>query len=135
MSQDGYVRLDFIVRTDAEHRQELQNWFERQYSGRRYFTRQEILLQCVVALRYADPSRPTVRELWHRLHHHIMEDVRMLKGPRPRQQRLPAYTTFRARIADMPREYVWKARAGHDMGRPSIAAMVSRFEAILSNNA
>ncbi|WFU49172.1 hypothetical protein [Sinorhizobium terangae] len=130
MSQNGYVRLDFIGQIDGEHRQELRNWLERQYG--RYFTRQETVLQCVVALRYADPSRPTVRELWHRLHHHIMEDARMLKGPRP--QRLPSYSTFRARVADLPREFVWKARAGRDMGRPSIATMVSRFETILSSH-
>ncbi|WP_440657775.1 hypothetical protein [Ensifer adhaerens] len=132
MSQNADVRLDFLGQIDAEHRQELQNWFKRQYRGR-YFTRQETLLQCVVALRYADPSRPTIRELWHRLHHHITDDAQMLKGSCA--QRLPAYATFRSRIADMPREFVWKARAGREMGRPSIVAMVSRFENILPTNA
>lgn len=129
MSQNGYVHFDFIGRIDGEHRDELRCWYQRQRG--RYFTPQEVLLQCVVALRYADPSRPTVRELWHRLHHLIMEDARVLKGPRP--QRLPSYSTFRARVADLPREFVWKARAGRDMGRPSIAAMVSRFETVLSS--
>lgn len=130
MSQIGNVRPDFIAVTDAEHRDELHNWFERQHG--RYFTYQETLLQSTVALRYADPSRPTVRELWHRLHHLIMEDARMVSGPRP--QRLPSYSTFRSRIADLPREFVWKTRSGPDLGRPSIAAMVSRFEAFLPSS-
>jgi hypothetical protein len=118
---------DSVDRGDALHRAELSNWFERQSC--RYFTRQEIHLQCVVALHYADPSRPTARELWHRLHHFILEDARLLKSGPP--QRLPSFSTFRSRIADLPRDFVWQARSGRDFVRPSIAALVSRFEIAL----
>ena len=127
MPQNEQPRPDFINLADTEHQQEIRNWFQRQHG--RYFSGQETLLQCVVALRYADPTRPTVRQLWHHLHHLIVEDARLLVGKRP--QRLPSYSTFRSRIADLPRDFVWQARAGQDNGRPSIMLMVSRFEAII----
>ncbi|WFU10300.1 hypothetical protein QA646_05430 [Rhizobium sp. CB3090] len=114
---------------DLEYRDEINLWLERQRG--RYFTREETTLQCVVALRYADLTRPTVRELWQYLQTLILKDARMMPGRRP--MRLPSYSTFRARVADLPRGFVWKARMGVDDGRPSVTALVSRFDAIVSN--
>ncbi|MBY5399509.1 hypothetical protein HFN01_32430 [Rhizobium leguminosarum] len=124
-------RGDFAAALDAEYRDELGLWFERQLG--RYFTREETTLQCVVALRYADVTRPTVRELWQYLQVLILRDARMMPGGRP--LRFPSYTTFRGRITDLPRTFVWKAREGADEGRPSVTVLVSRFDAIVSRQA
>ncbi|NTH24955.1 hypothetical protein G6K83_07680 [Agrobacterium rhizogenes] len=116
---------------DFEYRDDINLWVERQRG--RYFTREETTLQCVVALRYADATRPTVRELWQYLQILILKDARMTFGCRP--MRFPSYSTFRARVADLPREFVWKARLGADDGRPSVMTLVSRFDAIVSRQA
>ncbi|WP_161623533.1 hypothetical protein [Sinorhizobium fredii] len=101
---------------------ELRNWFTRQRS--RTFTYQETVLQCVVALAYVDRRRPTVRELWHELLVLIDEDARMMPERSP--MRRPSYSTFRNRIADLPREAVWMTRNGR---RPtSFAASAMRFQ-------
>ncbi|MBB4274095.1 hypothetical protein [Rhizobium mongolense] len=115
---------------DLAYRDEINLWLERQRG--RYFTREETTLQCVLALRYADLTRPTARELWQYLQILILKDARML-GRRP--MRFPSYSTFRARIADLPRDFVWKARSGANDGRPSVTALVSRFDAIVSSQA
>ncbi|WP_150127988.1 hypothetical protein [Rhizobium phaseoli] len=116
---------------DFDFRDEINLWVERQRG--RYFTLEETTLQCVVALRYADLTRPTVRELWQYLQILILKDARMALGSRP--MRFPSYSTFRARVADLPREFVWKARLGEDDGRPSVTALVSRFDAIVARQA
>jgi len=133
IASGGVITLEgegryFAENLDRVFRDELGLWFERQRG--RYFTLEETTLQCVVALRYADATRPTVRELWQYLQELILKDARMLGGQR--KLRFPSYSTFRSRIADLPRAFVWKARMGGDNGRPSISAMVSRFEAIAS---
>lgn len=121
---------DLVAQADLEYGDDLGLWFQRQSS--RYFTREEMKLQCVVALRYADPARPTVRELWQYLQVLIEQDARALPGRR--KMRFPSYSTFYSRIADLPRSLVWKTRKGREKGRPSIATMVMRFEAATSKN-
>jgi hypothetical protein len=121
---------DLLEQADREFGDDLALWFERQSS--RYFTRDELKLQCVVALRYADPSRPTVRELWQYLQILILKDARSLPGRR--KMRFPSYSTFRTRVADLPPGLVRKTRAGRDEGRPSIASMIVRIESVTSVN-
>ncbi|MBB4190045.1 hypothetical protein GGE45_002546 [Rhizobium aethiopicum] len=125
------IRLNDEKNLDFVYRDEINRWVERQRS--RYFTREETNLQCVVALRYADPTRPTVRELWQYLQALILKDARMMPGRRA--VRFPSYSTFRTRVADLPREFVWKARLGADDGRPSMMTLVSRFDAMVSRQA
>ncbi|WP_146214389.1 hypothetical protein [Rhizobium sp. 11515TR] len=119
---------DVVQEADREYVQALGLWFERQSS--RYFTREEIKLQCVVALRYADPARPTVRELWQYLQVLIEQDALSLPGRR--KMRFPSYSTFYSRIENLPRRLVWKTRKSRDKGRVSIASVVIRFEAATS---
>ncbi|MDR7141941.1 hypothetical protein [Rhizobium sp. BE258] len=127
----GTPRVDYGANLDMEYRDELALWFERQCG--RYFTRNEITLQCVVALRYADVTRPTVRELWQYLQALILKDARFMADGRA--MRFPSYSTFRGRIADLPRNFVWKARMGADDGRPSLASLASRFDAAVARQA
>lgn len=117
---------EFARRLDMFYRGDLQCWLLRQSS--RYFTKEEIRLQCAVALRYADRSRPTVRELWQYLQFLILKDEQMLGSAQG--FRFPSYSTFRNRVADLPREFVRRARDGRLVGRPSVAIIVTRFEAI-----
>ncbi|MDR9764094.1 hypothetical protein RJJ37_31485 [Rhizobium redzepovicii] len=127
----GNIASNDNNRLDFEYREEINLWVERQRG--RYFTLEETTLQCVVALRYADLTRPTVRELWQYLQILILKDARMTFGSRP--MRFPSYSTFRTRVADLPREFVRKARLGEADGRPSVTALVSRFDAIVARQA
>lgn len=127
MTQNVHARPEFNAALDAYHRVELKMWLRRQQS--RHFTSSEVHVQCMVALQYADRSRPTVRQLWHLLHHIIEKDARLDKrGSVAVGHRLPSYDTFRKRIADLPRHYVLKARLGND--HPSVAALTIRLDII-----
>ncbi|TAV81562.1 hypothetical protein [Rhizobium leguminosarum] len=122
MSQKANVRLEFNGITDPHLRNELRAWFHRQHSDR--FTKEETLLQCIVALSYLNEDRPTIRLLMIVQEFLIMADARQ-HGREP--MRACSYTTMRKRIEDMPRRLVKKARSGRKTGGPSISDTLAHF--------
>lgn len=122
MSQKANVRLEFNGITDHHLRNELRAWFHRQHSDR--FTKEETLLQCIVALSYLNEDRPTIRLLMAVQKVLIMADARQ-HGREP--MRPCSYSTMRKRIGDLPRRLVKKARSGRKTGGPSITDTFAHF--------
>ncbi|MDE1996703.1 MAG: hypothetical protein KGI75_29660, partial [Rhizobiaceae bacterium] len=109
MSQNEVMRLEFNGVTDIHLRNELRAWFHRQHSD--HFTTEETLLQCVAALCYLNPGRPTVRDTFT-----LLQVVVAAVNSNDRRKRLRScsYSTLRNRIDDLPRRLVKKRGIGSD---------------------
>ncbi|MGO8369101.1 hypothetical protein ACC808_11760 [Rhizobium ruizarguesonis] len=100
MSQNEYARLGHPLEVPAAHRAALREWSLQPTANG--FSEDEMSLQRAVALVYADPRRPSIRQLYRVLSDLIEEDAKRT-GLRPKR---PSLEDFRSLVLSLPPGYV-----------------------------
>lgn len=107
MLQNDDARLLSGTRTPDHFLPELRLWSRSWRPG--YFSLSETELYRVVALAYADASRPSMAYVYRMLCALIDEDAACGAAP----VRKPSLSTFRRIVKSMPEEYVRHMRSAH----------------------
>ncbi|MGV1785833.1 MULTISPECIES: hypothetical protein [Agrobacterium] len=100
MSQNAYARLGHPVEVPANHRAALLEWSRQPTADG--FSEDEMNLQRALALVYADPRRPSIRQL-HRVLSELIEEDAMRTGIAPKR---PSLDEFRSLVLSLPPEYI-----------------------------
>jgi hypothetical protein len=100
MSQNEHARLAHPLEVKVAHRAALFEWSRQPAADG--FSEDEMNLQRAVALLYADPRRPSIRQLY-RVLSELIEDDAKRTGLQPKR---PSLEDFRSLVLSLPPGYV-----------------------------
>jgi hypothetical protein len=124
MSQNEYARLGHPLEVAAAHRAALREWSLRPAADG--FSEDEMSLQRAVALVYADPRRPSIRQLYRVLSELIEEDAKRT-GLQPKR---PSLEDFRSLVLSLPPGYVDHLRYDQEV---SAYEMIKHAETLIDS--
>lgn len=124
MSQNEYARLAHPLEVPAAHRAALLEWFLQPTADG--FSEDEMNLQRAVALLYADPRRPSIRQLYRVLSELIEDDAKRTGL----QSKRPPLEDFRSLVLSLPPGYVDHLRYEQEI---STYEMLKHAETLIGN--